>query len=652
VSLNGYDPLDSLNTSDRLLAEATHRNILNILKSYTGFYDIFSEAIQNAVDGLEVKWRLAVDAGRAYEPKLVIDIDLPGRSIRVIDNGVGMTESEFKLCFTPNVSFKRNLPLRGQKGVGATFLAYGFSFVHLASKRDGVELAAILRGGRLWVEDATGKVPRPRFEDADFDTPPLTHEESGTAIRIVLGNAPGERPQKLDWQGATTARQWLDVLRVKTPLGGIYLMGSKFQYSVTVRVKAPVGESEEVSRRVEYFYPHEIPNVKQASLADLKEKLSAIKGDPSTVQRKLPDQFKNLECLWDIWDHSALLKDQQFESLTADERALIERHSVMVYGAFMNSTSVWDYLNDEILKLRGGTRLLRGGLQMASDHMPQGELITIPLKKAIGYQNNTHVIVHFTNGNPDLGRKTFQPEYHDLGELLATQVVKTLTQYRNLVRADTGAKLGPQDKHLYDWKKEQEKWRDSHALQSALPSTVTILSEPQEEQDVIALFHELVGAGVIRGLRFFSTTYNAKYDGLFDQRHEDATSVFHRERVPLGISKNLDLPYVTAPSVLEYKFDFDAIVRDFNRDIKFIKHIDLVVCWTAGNTHQELISLQPYFVGNSGAARQVYGATHAAYRVGGGDEPLFEVIVLKDLLAYLLDPAAEEARQRSRYSVL
>ena len=33
---------------------------------------------------------------------------------------------------------------------------------------------------------------------------------------------------------------------------------------------------------------------------------------------------------------------------------------------------------------------------MASDLMVQGELITIPLNKATGYQNNTHVVVHFT----------------------------------------------------------------------------------------------------------------------------------------------------------------------------------------------------------------------------------------------------------------
>ncbi|HXI38974.1 MAG TPA: hypothetical protein VNH83_03305, partial [Bryobacteraceae bacterium] len=536
--------------------------------------------------------------------------------------------------------------------VGATFLAYGFSYVQLCSKQNGVELAATLRGGRLWAEDQTGSISRPRFEDAPFDVPSLASEETGTSIRIVLGNAPGERPQKLDWQGATTALQWLDVLRVKTPLGGIHLDAPPFQYSVTVRVIAPSGTTTESSNQPEYIYPHDIPSIKVVSLSELTKALAAAKGDPTTVQRKLADQYKNLECLWDIWDHDALLADDQFSDLTEDQRTLIERHDVKVYGAFVHSTTVWDDYNDDVLKLRADYRLLRGGLQMACDHMPQGELITIPLKKAIGYQQNTHVVVHFKNGNPDLGRKTFQPEYHELAEFLATQVTKALLQYRNQVRPDTGAKLGAQDKQLYEWKKEQEQWRDSHALTSNLPAAVTILSEPQEEQDVVALFHQLVGAGVIRGLRFFSAKYNAKYDGLCDQYHTEVSALFDQKLRPLGIAKHVDLPHASAPLVLEYKLDLDALVRDFNRDIKFIKHIDLAVCWTAGSTHQEMITLYPYLVGSNGNARTIYGATHAAYRIGGGDEPLFEVIVLSDLLKFLLDPLAEVARQKSHYASL
>ena len=49
--LNGFDPLaeaiESGGVVGSLFQEATKRVILNILRSYTGYYDVFSEVIQN-----------------------------------------------------------------------------------------------------------------------------------------------------------------------------------------------------------------------------------------------------------------------------------------------------------------------------------------------------------------------------------------------------------------------------------------------------------------------------------------------------------------------------------------------------------------------------------------------------------------------------
>ena len=54
MGIHGYDPLDSITAGDRkLLDSVAHRNVVNILKSYTGFYDLFAEAIQNGLDAVE-----------------------------------------------------------------------------------------------------------------------------------------------------------------------------------------------------------------------------------------------------------------------------------------------------------------------------------------------------------------------------------------------------------------------------------------------------------------------------------------------------------------------------------------------------------------------------------------------------------------------
>ena len=86
IDLDGFDPLSSTivshEDSERFLEKATKREISNILKSYTGFYDIFSESIQNALDALAVRQ----SAESSFSPKLWIKIDIPNSQIKVVDN--------------------------------------------------------------------------------------------------------------------------------------------------------------------------------------------------------------------------------------------------------------------------------------------------------------------------------------------------------------------------------------------------------------------------------------------------------------------------------------------------------------------------------------------------------------------------------------
>ncbi len=95
-----------------------------------------------------------------------------------------MNENEFLLCFSPNVSFKQQLKLRGNKGVGATFLAYGFNAIYLHTKKENRLYAANLRQGRVWAEDTSGRVPRPRLDEKEFSIPELTEEKSGLHSKL------------------------------------------------------------------------------------------------------------------------------------------------------------------------------------------------------------------------------------------------------------------------------------------------------------------------------------------------------------------------------------------------------------------------------------------------------------------------------------
>jgi len=644
--LDGFDPL----AGETGIASPEDPNkpvILNILNSYTGFYDLFSELIQNALDATQFKAR---DEGK-YIPKVWILVDMKNRRVRVTDNGVGMDLNQFKYCFRPNVTFKRGSNLRGNKGVGATYLAYGFQLVRIQSKRGELKLAAVLRSGRSWAEDASNTIPRPKLEGQQFSVAELDAETSGASFEVILGNSPGERPRDLAWMGARSAGQWLDVFRIKTPLGQISLTTSKFHPRITIQViDQEGGQTEVTTSSCDYYYPHEIPG-KVAALRDIGAALDKIPGDTNTKFAKLPSEYKKLDCMYEIWDKSAILAENGdfMTALDEEEKILVEKHNVVIYGAFMASAKQWAEFNDNVLQLRKGQKIMQGGLQIASDGMVQGEPLVIPLTSAIGYQANSHVIVHLTNGNPDMGRKVFQPEVKRLAERLAVRVVTIFRRHLQHRRPEAGPAAFSASKALHEWKKAQEAHRDNRPLDRIYNGLrLPLMSEPQQEQDVIALFHQLLGLQVLKGYRIFATSQSETYDCLYELDYpDDVKFKFEKSGRPLGVADRY-LNQSTEPKVLEYKHDFDSLIDDFEQEVKSQAHIHLVICWSASKRYADRFYLKPLLVGDEGSERFHYGATHQAFPESS-TEMAFEVIVLKDLLNFLADPLAEAARQKLLY---
>ena len=142
MNAENWDPLEE-NLTSEVVSATIKREIKNILKSYTGWYDPFSELIQNALDALEAR---AVRDDE-FTPKLWIRIDLQQNMLSVTDNGIGFSEDRFKSFLRPNVSFKKQ-ENRGNKGVGASYLAYGFNFLQVGTRTPDYEFIGTLQNGR------------------------------------------------------------------------------------------------------------------------------------------------------------------------------------------------------------------------------------------------------------------------------------------------------------------------------------------------------------------------------------------------------------------------------------------------------------------------------------------------------------------------
>lgn len=467
-ALNGFDPLaenlELLQSDLSPFEAATQRAVLNILKSYTGYFDVFSELIQNALDAIDARKRRGDD----FEPQLIIDINIPDGVITVSDNGVGMDENELRFCFRPSVSFKTRSEARGHKGVGATFLAYGFESIAVWTAKDNKPLAVRLAHGRVWAESTQSYKSRPKLEDISDDPAPV-HSSPGTTVRVVIGKY--NRPE-LTWWGASSAWQWLEILRIKTPLGGVYLKGDNSDLAdrnVEIRVTDYAGNTtKEETRKVEYLYPHELPIFERIkTVKEAQSETLNCHGDPT----RIPNDFKNLSAKWEIWTSEDMLNDESTfwgNSFNDAEKKLLLQHDVTVYSFFASTSKAWTEFQSESLKIRKAPVLLKGGYQIASDCMVQGDLNVIPLTSTIGYQANTHIVVHFKDGNPDMGRKVFQPEIKELSERCSRQCVNIFKRFLYLMREDTGAPTFDESAELYEWQKAQEKYAD----ESPLPSTI------------------------------------------------------------------------------------------------------------------------------------------------------------------------------------
>jgi DNA gyrase/topoisomerase IV subunit B len=80
-----WDPLSS-ESDPGILVAAQRREIRNILKSYTGYYDLFAELVQNSLDAVE---RRLGEGEEGYDPAIWIRINIPESEVAVTDNGCG-----------------------------------------------------------------------------------------------------------------------------------------------------------------------------------------------------------------------------------------------------------------------------------------------------------------------------------------------------------------------------------------------------------------------------------------------------------------------------------------------------------------------------------------------------------------------------------
>ncbi|WP_338576511.1 hypothetical protein V8J38_14055 [Brevundimonas olei] len=655
MTFTPFDPLAAKNTQvNEAALGALTREISNILSSYVGWFDPFAELIQNALDSVEARSVLETSAGSqaGYQPAIKVIVDLDDNALTVSDNGVGLDQEKFQQFLAPNFSFKTGMT-RGHKGVGATFVAYGFNYLRVTTRSPGFAASGRIIGARSWLNSSShGTNPKVEPDETPLADDEFPNTDRGVSITVRFDD--NTHPRQLDWIKASTAETWHKILSLKTGLGSIT---EDKHISVSIVVVSGGNTDRLDLSGTSYFWLHR-SSAKSATVRDLEQKSREIfeKFGPG---RTLPDKFRNLDFIYDTWTTEELAQIMG-SSLDEEESSVMKKHTPTVSVEYGYTAKLWSGFN-EGLKIRAGYRVLTAGIQLAANNMPQGEVITIPLNRNIGRQNQIHFLIHFNNYSPDLGRKGFHRELTDFAKTVSRHISESvLPKYRTSLKANTG--VSPdlvRELKIGEWKAEMQKHEESSPLVLASEhffkptERVSITSAPTREQDVIALFNQLIAGGVIRGLSIMSTNERFTYDSLYRIAFDLDTSLYVHDAVtnPLGVPQGTAEVLsgkVTEPRILEYKFSLDGFIEDIDTHDKNIKDVDLCIVWETGSGYKERYGITSLLVPENVDQRQYHGVTHTLTDLESGAR-LCDLIVLEELISTLNDPSSQEDAQRSKY---
>lgn len=654
-----FDPLEFkvAKQSDPAI-QAVKREIRNILSSYVGWFDPFCELIQNALDAVEQRYadEKLSNSLTTYAPTIRVIIDIQNNSLTVSDNGIGLNRDQFSQFLAPNFSFKSGGKTRGHKGVGATYVAYGFNYLQVATRTAQFSAVGTISGARKWLDDsAPSGNPKVAPDTSPVRDAGFSQFDRGVSVTVKFDET--THPKQLAWIQTDQAADWLKILRIKTGIGSVV-------YQPLIAVEVAVVDSNGAAtavamKGIKYLMLHEqAPKTKSIrAIAQIETELFQKNG----AGFKHPDKVSNLDFVHDSWS-GAELDALVGASLTAEEKEVFARHKPSISVEFGYTAKQWSVFNDS-LGLRKGYTVANAGIQLAANDMPQGEVIQIPLKRNIGRQNQIHFLVHFAEYTPDLGRKGFHRELVDLAKTISKHITDAvLNKHRQRLKANTG--ISPdllRENQIDAWKTEMIAHEKDAPLLINNPNfflptaRIGITSVPTREQDVIALFNQLIAGGVIRGIKIMSTNERLTYDGMYRISFESARSIYeyHANTNPLGVRMDEDSwakvdALLTAPKVMEYKFGLDGLIEDIDNNDKSDKDIGLVIVWRTGDMYKQKYGMTSLLIDENIDQRPFHGATHVLTDVDSNAR-VMDVIVLEELVQLLNDPVATAEAQRKKY---
>jgi hypothetical protein len=620
-----FDPLSSL--SAEVAALAVKQRVRNIIRSYHHAADVLMEPIQNAVDEV-------TNCGAAVG-KIRVLLDLDTGRIEVLDNGSGMTLDEARRFIAPDQGDKAELfsggKVRGHKGVGLTFLAYGFNQFELESRTEDEHFRIRLSGARSWVEDNTSGLEDAPTAVIEMDPAEPRVESTGVSLLIQVG--PQTQPSSLGHAFAS-AEYAETVLRSQTAIGIVPpwdppVDGLELEVELEYR-----RNSRSSTRRItpEYLFPHaelEQARMRILDLAAYREQHPNATEPPASLRKK------HHSCHWTIRPtelQSYVAEDDPEVFETRDELlAKIDQLGVHVYGLFAFSAEYRDTVAEQ-WSVPGNRSTHYPGFRIATDSMISSWRREPSLSHRGFYVDRVWLVYHFRQVEPDMGRKDFPPEVLEIVNATEEGFTNALTQQSlpflkpapkaRRKRAGTEEPL----------QKATRRLDESPMVPGHLPGLdiVNPRTLPEEEQDVVVLFSTLVGARILGHLQVVYLSGHDDYDGWFQVTPDRVC-----EALNAALPGAPDLPERALRGVIEFKLRGSDLIDDIVNETKEWSDINLLICWELGANPRTLGGDQIQFVeAEAPDERRYAGVTHVATLQSKGDASV-AVVELASLLSAL-----------------
>ncbi|MGA7339029.1 MAG: ATP-binding protein [Terracidiphilus sp.] len=491
--------------------------IKGILKSYSHEWDLLAELTQNSVD--------AIRASDVEKGRIELTFDASARKIAIRDNGTGIDPKKIKKLLRPFGTDKDGKPNQiGEMGVGLKFVI--FSSASFLLESNGAKGACTAR-----IDDAAAWVSSASAEPLELDLIETASNGShGTLVEAVL-SAP-DHPL-LDY----SFEDLIFLLRTKTAIGDTgFIWEQPLNCDITFVYYDRSGKKSSRAFDCRYLLP--IEPLKGSGVEELDAFEKWLKDGDRSDQEKRRKLLNKI-----VWT-----KGKKFQG----------GREIGYWSCFVPRREFWQRLSSLAGVTVDGENAespveqhpgvgFSGGFQTATKGMPTGIAIELKPRGSAGYVPNFFVLVDDPSLHFDIGRKFVHGKQQGFLRQIAYE---NFREYINNVRKYLGGDI---DTETGDWDRD-ETFAEVDGLPNLNSEKSRFVKRPNAQEATVAgMFFEQIGRGEFAEVSPLISGYKERYD-LYAR--------WKNRRV-----------------VIEFKYDLNGLLNDFDEEKKMFNEINVVVLW-------------------------------------------------------------------------